>query len=664
MRATFGPEGDIRGTDVLGALVALWREGASGTIQFSRSGATAGFELAAGEVVGASSSDARFDTAAILVRAGKLDAATLERLTAGAGADRAQVALQAGVLTKREWRWGEKIRAVEVLSDLLTWIEGEYTLFRSTPREAGEFRLTIPRLVLELFLRSRDRGLVLHHLGGVDVPLVKDSRFESEFATFGLTDDAESVVRLIDGESTAAEISAEAPAEPFAVEKLLAALTTLGLVHPTYAVQDSASAPPPAPREDAPPAIEPEPDDDEEDEDEGDDAEAPVAPAGKDEGAGEFEEAEDDEDALEPEVDIGEIEVPASESLGDADGDETIDARYAPSTSPALDLDGPRADSDNRDELDELVDGPLGSSPIDRVAGEAEADAVGEDDDEAARLASDFAPQRPGPGDLEPEDAPDLREPSGFDRPFDLTTGVGSIERPRHRSSAPLLWLLVGLAAIVGAVLLWRSRGPGASPSGEPVAAADPTTTPVLTDEIVAPIETAIPSTVPVPQATAVPTRAGAAASPTAPAPTRRATSRPTAAPTARPAATAVPTRQAAPVAPPSAAAGAPAEGAPRSRRQWLARAERDQKRTSGDREARYAVQLELACEVPSISEAFAHDRPAGSMWLTTTSFRGRTCFRVMWGRYPSRDAAEAGLAAAPAFFSTPRNRPMVVGLR
>ncbi|MFY9550961.1 MAG: hypothetical protein WAU32_07410, partial [Thermoanaerobaculia bacterium] len=207
MRTTFGPEGEIRGTDLLAAMVALWREGASGSLQFSRSGAMAGFELAGGEVVVASSSDSRFETAAILVRAGKLEASALERLSAQEGGDRARVALQAGLLTKREWRWGEKIRAVEVLSDLLTWLEGDYTFFRSTLREPGEFRLTIPRLVLELFLRSRDRGLVLHYLGGADVPLVRATSFESEFATFGLTSDAESVVQLIDGKSTAAEIA-------------------------------------------------------------------------------------------------------------------------------------------------------------------------------------------------------------------------------------------------------------------------------------------------------------------------------------------------------------------------------------------------------------------------------------------------------------------------
>ena len=98
----------------------------------------------------------------------------------------------------------------------------------------------MPRLILELFLRSRDRSLVLHYLGGADVPLARAPHFDSEFVAFGLTADAEAVVRLIDGKSTAAQIASEGPAEPFAVEKLLAALVTLGLVHPEFVAPESA----------------------------------------------------------------------------------------------------------------------------------------------------------------------------------------------------------------------------------------------------------------------------------------------------------------------------------------------------------------------------------------------------------------------------------------
>jgi septal ring-binding cell division protein DamX len=636
MRTAFGPEGDIRSTDVLAALVALWRENASGTLRFSRSGATSGFELSAGEILGASSSDPRFDTAAILVRAGKLEASTLERLVVPEGADRAHSALQAGILTKREWRWGEKIRAVEVLSDLLTWIEGDYSFYRKPPREAGEFRLTIPRLVLELFLRSRDRTLVLHYLGGVDVPLVRDARFETEFSTFGLTDDAESVVRLIDGESTAAEIAAEAPAEAFAVEKLLAALVTLGLVHPAYAVgaeaEDAANEA--ATRRIA--ALETTP--------------PPPPEAGDDETAagGATEESEEE---LEPEVDI----------------EEKLEA--APPSPPTPEYDPLEEESPAEEAEEELVDADL------EGPGARDADAALEDaeETESERLGRDFVAARTAAPILDSSQAAAdeytrveaeetfsetsvPEEPTGtpydFQRPLDTSTGVGSVERPRHRSSATLLVILGLLVAATAAVVYWRARRADAPGEPPPVAAALPS--PTASETMVE-----APSSAPTAAAALPPLAAPPTAAPVVPtlAPSPRPTARP--APTARPTASTRPVPTAAPRTAPAASAGA----RPRSRQDWLERAERDQKAAAADRDARFTVQLELACEVPSLAEAYAHDRPAGSMWVVPTTFRGRTCFRVLWGRYATREAAGSGLAGAPAFFSTPRNRPMVVAI-
>jgi septal ring-binding cell division protein DamX len=149
------------------------------------------------------------------------------------------------------------------------------------------------------------------------------------------------------------------------------------------------------------------------------------------------------------------------------------------------------------------------------------------------------------------------------------------------------------------------------------------------------------------------PSAAAAAATPVRPAPPTAA--RPTAVPTER--------RAPAPTSPPSPRpkAGATAAPSEASRQTWLDRAERDRLRYG---KARYAIQLELACEVPSLVEAFQHDRPAGSMWLLATPFQGRTCFRVLWGRYNSRQEAARGLARAPAFFSTAQNHPAVVPLR
>ncbi len=77
-----------------------------------------------------------------------------------------------------------------------------------------------------------------------------------------------------------------------------------------------------------------------------------------------------------------------------------------------------------------------------------------------------------------------------------------------------------------------------------------------------------------------------------------------------------------------------------------------------------FAIQLELACEVPSLAEAWKHDQPAGSMWLLVTPHGGRDCFRVLWGRYRTREAAIQAKAGIPSFFVTPSNRPAVVAVR
>nr|MDQ6894620.1 DUF4388 domain-containing protein [Acidobacteriota bacterium] len=251
MKTQFGTAGDVRDVDLLAAFVAFWRDRTTGVVSFVRAGGTAAFSLFEGEVVSVSSSEPRFESAAILIRAGKLDAAALERLGVPEGSDGALAALQAGILTKREWRWGEKIRAIEILADLLSWNDGKYYFDADARPASAEFNLAIPRLLLELFLRSRDRHFVDHQLGPTNVPLVRSDEFDREFTTFGLTADAESVARLIDGTATADEIAATAPADEFAVRKLLAALCTLGLVREAERAAEPEMAAPPAPSWDA-----------------------------------------------------------------------------------------------------------------------------------------------------------------------------------------------------------------------------------------------------------------------------------------------------------------------------------------------------------------------------------------------------------------------------
>lgn len=526
MRKRFDRGGDLRELDLLAALVALWREKASVTLDFTRTGVTGGFDIADGEVVATFSADPRFENAAILVRAGKLDPAALERLAVPEGSDRAMAAMQAGVLTRREWKWSEKIRAIEVLSDLLTWSDGRYLAEPDTRSVSGEFRLPIPRLLLELFLRSRDRALVDHQLGNPDAPLTRSEDFDGEFSTFGLTADAESVVRLIDGTATARQIAARAPAEAFAVEKLLAALVTLEMLRPA-AERAGLDLPVPAPE----PAEKPAP---------------------------QQAEARPEENALDRE-----IERPAAEAFADAP-----------------DLPDPSAPVEFEEESEARP------SPLEAA-----------DTFETRTLDSEpVETELPGPTDaiLQRSDEPSIERPAGSQGPL-------------------LLGVLAALAVAVAAVLFFRSR-----PSG-PVASVALTASP----EAPKPTDAAPPTAVPPP--TAARALAGASARPTA-GPTR------------------------APAGP--------------DRKPWLDRAQSQRRRLASEQATRYAVQLLLACEVSTLEDAWKHDVPAGSLWLQTADHQGRTCFRVLWGRFATADEARKAKDRIPRHFVTSSNRPAVVAVR
>ena len=51
-------------------------------------------------------------------------------------------------------------------------------------------------------------------------------------------------------------------------------------------------------------------------------------------------------------------------------------------------------------------------------------------------------------------------------------------------------------------------------------------------------------------------------------------------------------------------------------------------------------------------------------MWVLTTDHKGKTCFRVLWGRYASAEEARNAKDGVPQHFVTPGNKPAVIGVR
>lgn len=622
MRTDFETSGDIRDVDLLAAFVDFWRRRTSGAISFSRAAASAAFGLTGGEIASVSSSEARFESSAILVRAGKLDGAALERLSIPEGTDGALAALQTGILTKREWRWGEKIRAIEILADLLAWPDGKYYFDADARPVAGDFTLTIPRLLLELFLRSRDRNLIEHQLGASDAPLVRSADFDREFSSFGLTADAESVVRLIDGHASAEDIAQAAPAEDFAVRKLLAALTTLGLVSASVEV---------APAEGSlrAGALASEA------RDETDDAVAHESRTGlrRDEDADGEEPVDEEEDA---EADLATRRV-TTQGIAAAHGpDREAAARELPSDWDVSSFEPPR----RGDAFD--FDPPGSTTPLEAfpLPGETR----GASYPTTGIGGSSEPPYSPDPAYSGPgaEVGPELDSRPGIDSLPPETPG-----RSRTGPGTILGLILAGLVVAIAGVMYFRARPVSSVRAGTDVPAPArtvPGSAPSASPSP-APARVAFEPTAAAP-ALSVPSRRSPASAPT---PVRVAVVRPSPIP--------VPTRAAAPARPPSEAKG-------NGREDWGARSARDARRLVGEKTTRYAIQLELACEAPSLADAFQHDRPAGSMWLLAARHGTRDCFRVLWGRYPSLDAAKRAKSGIPAFFSTDRNHPAVVSVR
>ena len=239
-------------------------------------------------------------------------------------------------------------------------------------------------------------------------------------------------------------------------------------------------------------------------------------------------------------------------------------------------------------------------------------------------------------------------------------------------TSAPsrLPILVTALAAVVlTTVAAWyfflrspKPVVPAATP--RPVAAATPRPLPT----------TPLATPTPLPTATAAPSVAAPRAAATMPpalpaaAPTLAPKPLPTAAPKPVPTPTPVPATAAAkpPVAAPATAAKppatAPAAGAAGEGRTLLAQgalpdAARAFARTVGAGPgSRYTAQLLTACSPENVQKAVSAG--GSEIFVLPVSVKGQGCYRVCWGLFADRVAAEAALSSLPAYFRQSGVRP------
>lgn len=220
---------------------------------------------------------------------------------------------------------------------------------------------------------------------------------------------------------------------------------------------------------------------------------------------------------------------------------------------------------------------------------------------------------------------------------------------PPTRSRVPLIG--AGAAGVVLATLaawyfLLRTPGPLASPppAPPPSVAAVPTTTlppPTL------PPATQPPGDTPTPPASSAVTPPAAGPAVATPAPVVAA---PAPTPTPRPAAT------------PAIAAAAAGNGPELLRQGSFPEAAQSFATTlAPGARGRFSNQLLTACSTETVAKA-VQAVGTDELFILPVTFQGRSCYRLCWGVYDSRPAAEAGQASVPAYFrqgTSPRLSPL-----
>jgi septal ring-binding cell division protein DamX len=78
---------------------------------------------------------------------------------------------------------------------------------------------------------------------------------------------------------------------------------------------------------------------------------------------------------------------------------------------------------------------------------------------------------------------------------------------------------------------------------------------------------------------------------------------------------------------------------------------------------ARFTLQIMIACQDDTVTGARAQAGDGGAYFFVPYSLKGRDCFRVCWGLYPTGEAAREAIPTLPEVFLKSAGRPVVLPL-
>jgi septal ring-binding cell division protein DamX len=593
--------GNLSRKPALDLLVELHRGSVTGSLKLERAPLQKAVYFRDGQILFAASNDPKDQLASILVEEGKLgpDQMQVAQARVSPGNPLAKVLTELGYISQRELAEAARIKVEKILTDLYTWKEGTYQFAtKSLPKGAIDLELSTARLLFASIRRVQDRDWVLRQLGSLESVLTPTASLQQFLAETEPEPLAGEVLRLADGVKTVKQIGAVSGLGEFEVCKVLAAALVAGALTregvPVIPAIDDAFSFPRAPESFSIPP--------------------PPRPSFGNETVGVPDPA------------------PSSDSMS---YDTIFQAAVVKSAPPPPDD-------------DETV---LDPAPVRREAPQRPVPPLREE----ARIppASELLIDEPEPAG----DTPERMPPRPKNR-----RGGGSARR-----SGMVKWLAV--AALSGAAgfsvyyFLWplvAGRGDTTDARATPPTTSVAATTPPAGSASAATTEpttgTPSPST-PSPATTtaaASDPRAGSSVAGTAPvtspAAPRAGAASPPAAPTSKPPDTVpAPSTSGAPKPPPIPSGGGGGEGRALLQSGSLAAAARAfQREISSDSADKFTLALGLYCNEENAGRLVASASGSRDIYVLPTSVQGRSCYRVIWGLYDSREAAERGIPSLP----------------
>ena len=226
-------EGEIGEIDLIERLVELGSEQFTGAIRFESDGIIKIVYFKGGDVISASTNDRADAIDEILLRANKVTREHIKQALAKRKESETlgDALLGLGFITRKELTWARRVQVIGVLRSIIGWTTGSYTIVADylPKREEGTL-FPLPQIIVELVVTDNDRSKSEQAMESGNAIFAKAPQFDDAFRRLGLNEDAEQIVAQIDGTRSAAEVASGSGKDIFNVYKLLEALRLLRLV--------------------------------------------------------------------------------------------------------------------------------------------------------------------------------------------------------------------------------------------------------------------------------------------------------------------------------------------------------------------------------------------------------------------------------------------------